>query len=274
MAIQSRYSHPEVLGALFPMMLCKGGWILALCCPSACRWAGLYEALRLDGGCAGRGRTLCTHSWVFHLSVRARHGIFWCSDPTSPQRLRNYIALAPFHLHLSLILDKEKCATAQQLFWELEGSVLGWLQSSLWQIFDHSTEWELESISPDLPLLSLLLWYVGKARRCASPVTCIWSLRFKEWLPHSWLEICWYIGCKIEMAECVVLSGFGKAAAPASAETTDPWGDEILRLLIPASIFSRREWQHLQVTKLSETGCLSWVLRRRERTLLKNSIKN
>lgn len=50
--------------------------------------------------------------------------------PPTLRGLRNYTALAPFQLNLSLILHKEKSGTAHQLFWDLEGSVLGWLQSS------------------------------------------------------------------------------------------------------------------------------------------------
>lgn len=199
--------------------------------------------------------------------------------PPTLRGLRSCIDLAPFQLSLSLILHKEKRGTAHQLFWELEGSVLGWLQSSLWQSFDHWTEWELESSSPELPLLSLLLWYPGKAHHCASPVTCIWSLHilrhgFHICIGHFWLEICWFIGCRIEMAECVVLSTFWNSSSTCLCWDPRPIRGEALRLLIPARIFCTRQWQHLQVTKLSETGCLSWVLRRRERTLLKNSIKN
>lgn len=51
--------------------------------------------------------------------------------PPTLRELRNYTALAPFQLNLSPILHKEKSCTAHQLFWELESSVLGWLQSSL-----------------------------------------------------------------------------------------------------------------------------------------------
>lgn len=190
--------------------------------------------------------------------------------------LRNYVALAPSQLNLSLILSKEKGGTAHQLFWELEGSVLGWLQSSFWQIFDHWTEWVLESSSPELPLLSLLLWYPGIACQCAPPVTCIWSLHilrngFHISVGQFWLEICWFIGGKIEITGCVVLSGFWQ-----SSSTCLCWDHRPMkRWLLEAAIkFSRREWQHLQVSRLSETGCLSWVLRSGERTLLKNSIKN
>lgn len=50
--------------------------------------------------------------------------------PPTLRRLRNYTALAAFQLNLSLILHEEKSGTAHQLFWDLEGSVLGWLQSS------------------------------------------------------------------------------------------------------------------------------------------------
>lgn len=61
----------------------------------------------------------------------------------------------------------------------------------------------------------------------------------------------------------------GKGAALTSADTL---AGETQRSLTPASICSRKRRQHLQVSKLS--GRVSWVPGRRERTLLKNSVKN
>jgi len=66
----------------------------------------------------------------------------------------------------------------------------------------------------------------------------------------------------------------GKGAAPTSVGTTDPLVEEVLRLLILASIFSSRGRQHLQVSK-DVRNWLSFMnaSKKRENTSEKTALK-
>lgn len=132
--------------------------------------------------------------------------------------LRNYTDLAPFQLNLPLILHREKGGTAHQLFWKIEGSVLGWLQSSLWQIFNHCTEWLLESSFPELPSCeppSLI-----SRQSLSLCFTCHICLEFtysQALLPHLYWTFLvgnlLILRMKTEMTECAVLSRFWQSSS-------------------------------------------------------------
>lgn len=86
------------------------------------------------------GVEYCAHisSSVFHLSVRASCEAFWYSDPTSLSGTEKPCGLST----LSAWPGPDP---ARGRGWystpagSLEGSMLGWLWSSLWQIFHHWT---------------------------------------------------------------------------------------------------------------------------------------